>query len=188
MKIEATSFTIGEPVDSLEVSPLIYDLAADTQKQILETQYSVKPFSVQTISLERVFIDKLFAAEAYVRRSEDPQRAFEAAKHIYDLTVIREHEKVTSLLSDKEQMKRLLDIRVREEKERLDGIPGVAPSEFAFFTDAAGNVDVRRAYERMQNQYVFQDSDRIDYRKAMEALTAIQVALAKNPSWAYYRR
>ncbi len=29
--------------------------------------------------MERVFIDKLFAAEAYVRKAADPHRAFEAA-------------------------------------------------------------------------------------------------------------
>ena len=76
LKIEATSFTISEPVTSLEVTPMLYDLATDEQKQILETNYDVKPFEVQTITIERIFIDKLFAAEAYVRKSEEPHRAF----------------------------------------------------------------------------------------------------------------
>lgn len=187
LKIEATSFTISEPVDCLEISAMLYELASDEQKQILEAQYGAKPFNIQTIAMERVFIDKLFAAEAYVRKSADPHRAFEAAKHIYDLTVIREHEKIASLLTDKEQMKRLLDIRVAEEKERLDGIPDVEPSAFSFFTDAPANTDVRKAYEVMQNQYVLRDSDRIDYEQAMDALAAIQASLKKNNSWADYR-
>lgn len=187
LKIEATSFTISEPVDSLEISAMLYDLASDDQKRILEEQYEVKPFSIQTISMERVFIDKLFAAEAYVRRSDDPHRAFEAAKHIYDLVVIREHEKISTLLLDKAQMKRLLDIRITEEKERLDGIPGVLPLEFSFFTDAAPNADVRKAYEIMQNQYVLRDSDRIDYDKAMSALASIQANLLNNSAWTDYQ-
>ena len=37
------------------------------------------------VFIERIFVDKLFAAEAYVRQSENEHRAFEAAKHIYDL-------------------------------------------------------------------------------------------------------
>ncbi len=187
LKIEATSFTISEPVDSLEISAMLYDLASDDQKRILEEQYEVKPFSIQTISMERVFIDKLFAAEAYVRRSDDPHRAFEAAKHIYDLAVIREHEKISTLLLDKAQMKRLLDIRITEEKERLDGIPGVLPLEFSFFTDAAPNAYVRKAYEIMQNQYVLRDSDRIDYDKAMSALVSIQANLLNNSAWTDYQ-
>lgn len=186
LKIEATSFTISEPVESLEISSMLYSLATDEQKQILETHYDVRPFFVQTISMERVFIDKLFAAEAYVRKAAEPHRAFEAAKHIYDLAVIREHEKTVHLLSDKDQMKRLLDIRITEEKDRLDGIPGVLPSEFSFFVDAATNADVRKAYDVMQNQYVLRDSDRIDYDAAMDALASIKASLLNNPSWTDY--
>lgn len=84
LKIEATSFTISEPVDSMVVCAMIYDFASDEQKQILEAQYEVRPFSIQTISMERIFVDKIFAAEAYVRKSSESHRAFEAAKHIYD--------------------------------------------------------------------------------------------------------
>ncbi|MBQ3265236.1 MAG: nucleotidyl transferase AbiEii/AbiGii toxin family protein [Ruminococcus sp.] len=187
LKIEATSFTISEPVESLEISAMLYDLATDEQKQILATQYDVKPFSVQTISLERVFIDKLFAAEAYVRRSSDPHRAFEAAKHIYDLAVISNHEKIVALLLDEDKMKRLLDIRITEERERLDGIPGVTPSEFTFFTAAENNQEVRKAYEIMQNQYVLRDCDRIDFEKALIALADIEKKLKANPAWNNYR-
>ena len=187
LKIEATSFTISEPVESLEISAMLYDLATDEQKQILATQYDVKPFSVQTISLERVFIDKLFAAEAYVRRSSDPHRAFEAAKHIYDLAVISNHEKIVALLLDEDKMKRLFDIRITEERERLDGIPGVTPSEFTFFTAAENNQEVRKAYEIMQNQYVLRDCDRIDFEKALIALADIEKKLKANPAWNNYR-
>ena len=86
VKIEATSFTISEPVECLEITAMLYELASNEQKQILESEYDVGPFSIMTISIERVFIDKLFAAEAYVRKAYEPHRAFEAAKHIYDLT------------------------------------------------------------------------------------------------------
>lgn len=80
-------------------------------------------------------------------------------------------------------MKLLLDIRITEEKERLDGIPSVKPSEFSFFTDAASNAHVRKAYDIMQSQYVLRDSDCIDYDRAMEALAAIRDNLAENTSW-----
>lgn len=183
VKIEATSFTISEPVDSLEVSAMLYDLANEEQKRILQEQYEVNAFSIQTISMERVFIDKLFASEAYVRKSSEENRAFEAAKHIYDLVVISEHDQITSLLSDANQMKRLLDIRIMEEKERRDGIPGMAPCDFEFFKSAAANKDVRRAYDIMQNQYVLRDSDRIEYDKAITVLGFIEEKLIENSAW-----
>ena len=187
LKIEATSFTISEPVESLEISAMLYDLTTDEQKHILTTQYDVKPFSIQTISLERIFIDKLFAAEAYMRKSSDPHRAFEAAKHIYDLAVILDHEKIAALLLNEDQMKRLLDIRITEERERLDGIPSVMPSEFTFFTAAENNRDVRKAYEVMQNQYVLRDCDRIDFENALSALANIEKKLKSNPAWNNYQ-
>lgn len=46
------------------------------------------------ITLERIFVDKLFATEEYVRQSSVNHRAFEAAKHIYDLAVIADHPKI----------------------------------------------------------------------------------------------
>ncbi len=58
--------------------------------------------------------NKLFAAEAYVRRSAEPQRAFEAAKHIYDLAVMIRQPNIQSLLTDDAMVKKLLDIRVEE--------------------------------------------------------------------------
>ena len=184
LKVEATSFTISEPVDSLEISAMLYNLATEEQKKILETVYDVKPFFIQTITLERIFVDKLFAAEAYVRHSSINQRAFEAAKHIYDLAVIAQHPKVSALLSDSDKLKNLLEIRMKEEQGRLDGIPGVAPTEFIFFTQAGDNSDVRKAYETMQNQYVLREQDRIEFETAVKALMNIQESLLKNPAWA----
>lgn len=92
----------------------------------------VKPFEVQTITKERIFIDKLFAAEAYVRKSDESHHAFEAAKHIYDLTVLYSDISIQTLLCDAEQMEKLLLIRVTEEIERRDGIPGVIPRDLHF--------------------------------------------------------
>lgn len=186
LKIEATSFTISESVESLEIAPMIYNLATDEQKSILALQYDVKPFPVQTITMERIFIDKLFAAESYVRKSENPQRAFEAAKHIYDLSVMEKHLKIVALLSDNHKLKKLLDIRMTEEKERLDGIPGVHPMEFIFFTSVVNNSAVRSAYEIMQRQYVLRNTDRITFDNACGCLERLQTKLLENTAWKNY--
>lgn len=187
LKVEATSFTISEPIEQLEISPMLYELATDEERRILREQYDVSPFPIMTITVERIFIDKLFAAEAYVRRSAEPQRAFEAAKHIYDLAVMEGQPKIKKLLSDEEQMKKLLDIRMEEETGRLDGIPGVKPSEFSFFGSAAENEAVRKAYSIMQSQYVLRPADRIEYDAAAQALYRIQEKLMDNQAWAQYR-
>ena len=187
LKVEATSFTISEPVESLEIAPMLYDLASDDQKRILEQQYDVAPFKIKTITLERAFVDKLFAAEAYTRKSADAHRAFEAAKHLYDLAVMAKLPRIQRLFGSAEQVKHLLDIRMEEESNRLDGIPGVKPQEFSFFNDVASNTAVRKAYETMQNQYVLLASDRIDFEDAVAAMRSIQQHLQTCSAWIEYQ-
>lgn len=187
VKIEATSFTISEPIFDLQISTLLYDNASTEQKQILETQYDVKPFFIKTITIERIFVDKLFAAEAYVRNSNEGNKAFEAAKHIYDLAVISNHSNIISLMESNDPLKRLLDIRTTEEKKRLDGIPGVAPSEFVFFRLAGSDQNVKNAYGIMQKQYVLDVSKTIPFENAIETLKRIENTLWTNDTWYQYQ-
>ena len=165
---------------------MLYELATESEQSILQEQYDVAPFSVMTITIERIFIDKLFAAEAYVRQSTDPQRAFEAAKHIYDLVVMRQQPNIQNLLADEDLIKKLLDIRIEEEAGRLDGIPGVMPKDFTFFDAAVDSNAVRRAYAVMQAQYVLRTEDRIEYADAMAALGEIRNSLLGCKVWTTY--
>lgn len=181
IKVEATSFTISEPHTKLTVSSMIYDLATDEEKQILENQYGVYPFEVETITLERIFIDKLFAAESYVRKSNE--KAFEASKHIYDLAVMETHPAILSFLQNEQEMEELIAIRLEEEKNRLDGIPDVMPNEFLFFTRARYDQKIRTAYEIMQSQYVFRNEDRIEFDAAIDRIERLGIKLGQNLAW-----
>lgn len=132
VKVEATSFTISEPYEPVVIAPLIYEQAEPDQQLILLQQFDVSPFEILTMTIERIFIDKLFAAEAYTRSAAQEHHAFEASKHIYDLAVISHEPRIVSFLQNKEQLTKLLTIRLTEEKNRLDGIPGVLPKDFTF--------------------------------------------------------
>ena len=78
VKVEATSFTISEPYEPVVIAPLIYEQAEPDQQLILLQQFDVRPFEILTMTIERIFIDKLFAAEAYTRNAEKEHRAFDA--------------------------------------------------------------------------------------------------------------
>lgn len=179
VKIEATSFTISEPVEELEIAALIYDEAGDDAKAILRDQYDVAPFFIKTISLERLFVDKLFAAESYTRKSDEAGRAFEAAKHIYDLAVMESLPLVEKLIINKSKLNRLIEIRLEEEKGRLDGIPGVQPGEFIFFDQIISNEKIKHAYHIMQNQYVLLEVDRIPFEEAVNKISSLKNELKK---------
>lgn len=187
MMIEATSFTISEPVYDMEITPLIYDLASDSEKKILSEEYDIAPFAVKAITTERIFIDKLFAAEAYARKSSEPEKAFDAAKHIYDLSVMADMSNIQVLLSNEEDMEKLLDIRTEEEKGRLDGIPSVKPSEFEFFLSVVGNAALEKAYSYMLSVYVFNEVDRTPYEDVVGKIAEIHKRLLQNKGWTNYK-
>lgn len=183
VKIEATSFTISEPTETLSVAPIIYDNATPEQQKILTEQFEVFPFEIVTMTMERIFIDKLFAAEAYTRNAEKEHRAFEASKHIYDLAVICIEPRITALFQNEPLLRELLAIRLTEEQQRLDGIPGVLPKDFTFFDKACDNARIKKAYITMQNQYVLSSADRISMEEAQEKLLFIRNQLLRCVSW-----
>jgi hypothetical protein len=59
IKVESTAFTISEPHELLEIEPMVYELADPNQKEILSKSYNVAPFLIDTIKLERIFMDKV---------------------------------------------------------------------------------------------------------------------------------
>ena len=183
--IEATSFTISEPIYDMEITPLIYDLASE--KEILSVEYDISPFTVKAITTERIFIDKLFATEAYARKASEPEKAFDAAKHIYDLSVMADMPNIQALLSNEDDIKKLLDIRMEEELGRLDGIPGVKPSEFEFFSSILGNAALEKAYKDMLSVYVFNETDRTPYADAVSKIAEIHDRLLENMAWTDYK-
>ncbi len=183
VKVEATSFTIAEPTTSIEVSWMLCDYATNQQREILVDQYGMASFAVGSLTLERIFVDKLFAAESYTLRSADPDRAADAAKHIFDLSIMVGIPEVQTLLNDPDALATLLDIRMREEIGRRDGIPHRAPRDFVFFDAAFADRNVSRAYPRMLSRYVFDPSRAITFDESRLAIRSIRDALAVNRAW-----
>ena len=61
---------IRDRYEPVVIAPLIYEQAGPDQQLILLQQFDVHPFEILTMTIERIFIDKLFAAEAYTRNAE----------------------------------------------------------------------------------------------------------------------
>lgn len=183
VKIEVTSFTISKPTDEKEISPLIYDFAEDKDKEILESVFEVRPFVIKTISISRIFIDKLFAMEAYIRRVNEPDKALETAKHMYDLVILSNHPEIVPLYNDYEELKYLLNIRLKEELSRLDGVAGTKPEDFTCFSNMDNNEKLMQGYQRMENVYIFSAKDKIPYKQVVDALHQIHDKLSQNPAW-----
>lgn len=177
IKIEATSFTISEPTAPLMIAPALYELATPAEKKILEGSYHVCEFSIETITLERIFIDKLFAAEAYFRRCESPERAFDASKHIYDLCVLFQTEVIRSFITDERAVAHIMEIRLKEEIDRRDGIPGITIKQFGFWDLAINDERILKAFKGMQRVYVFLETDMISQATARAMLSLMKMKI-----------
>ena len=183
VKVEATSFTISEPTETISVNTLLYACATEKEREVLRSEYNMASFPIKIISLQRIFIDKLFAAEAYTRKLENPHRALEAAKHIYDLNVMMDMPKIQQLLENDGALAYLLKIRLMEEKNRLDGIPNVLPSQFELDKGVFRDKRLNQAFITMQNIYVLKEQDRLNYIPACEKVEKLFQMLRRMKAW-----
>lgn len=156
VKVEATSFTVSEPTEPLTISPLLYSEATETQRDILENSYRVKPFIVQTIKMERIFADKILAAEFYYQRG----MMFDTAKHLFDLVTMLEQNRIQNLLSQPDELVKMLAYKRREEQARIGSDLAQKPfSEFSLFQSIQDDMELMSAFTKMQEIYVFSDRD-----------------------------
>jgi predicted nucleotidyltransferase component of viral defense system len=156
VKVEGTSFTISEPVETLEISPLLYSEATQPQRQVLESNYEVKPFVIGTIKMERIFADKILAAEFYYQR----RMLLDTAKHLYDLTTMMEQDRIKTLLSTPEDLIKMLAYKRREERERIGSDLAEKPfSDFQLFQSVGVDAEFSAAFSKMQEIYVFSQRD-----------------------------
>ncbi|MEY8388899.1 nucleotidyl transferase AbiEii/AbiGii toxin family protein [Oscillospiraceae bacterium 38-13] len=180
VKVEATSFTVSEPTEPLEISPLLYSEATEVQRDILERRFEVRPFTIRTIKMERIFADKILAAEFYYQRG----MLFDTAKHLYDLATMLEQERIQRLLTDPEELIRMLAYKGKEEKERIGSDLAQKPfSEFTLFQTGRDDPELRDAFMRMQQIYVFSDEDILQpesLQRYMDRLTQRLLSLDEN--------
>ncbi|MDR0778201.1 MAG: nucleotidyl transferase AbiEii/AbiGii toxin family protein [Methanomassiliicoccaceae archaeon] len=173
VKIEATSFTKSEPHDLIEIAPAVYDLTNDENKTILRGTFGVCPFWITTIKLERIFMDKIFAAEFYYAIPEE-RRYVETAKHVYDLAVLSALPEIGALFGDERMCAYLAGLKREEEGVRHNSNLKNKPfSEFTIFDEYHTNNEFMRAYASMQRIYVPDAKDVIPVDKLRKAVDEI---------------
>ncbi|HWQ77154.1 MAG TPA: nucleotidyl transferase AbiEii/AbiGii toxin family protein [Syntrophomonas sp.] len=160
VKVEATSFTISEPVESLVVEPLLYTAADSEQQVILRDSYDVSRFEVKTIKIERIFADKILAAEFYYQR----QILFDVAKHLYDLTLMMKTERISALLTHENELLKMIEYKRREEQNRIGSDLAQKPfADFPLFKVLESDAKLQETFADMQRVYVFNESDAIPF-------------------------
>ncbi|MGN0992414.1 MAG: nucleotidyl transferase AbiEii/AbiGii toxin family protein [Bacilli bacterium] len=153
IQIEATSFTVSEPVSTYIIEPLVYKYATDEEKSILKEKYNISEFEIEIIKLERIFIDKIFAAEFYYERGmyED------VSKHLYDISIMIRNDDIKQLLKNKSELNKLIECKRKEEKSRLGGISESKKIINFDYMKIELNDNLINAFNKMQRIYVLDD-------------------------------
>lgn len=152
IQIESTSFTVSEPISTYTIEPLIYKYALDNEKKILKEEYDISEFNIEIIKLERIFVDKIFAAEFYFERNmyED------VSKHLYDISIMIKNDDIKKMLKNKQELNKLISYK-RKEESRLGGIASNKEIKDFNYMNLKFNDELINAFNKMQRIYVLDD-------------------------------
>ena len=168
--VEATSFTISEPTTPIEIAPYLYELCDDEKRNILTQSYDVAPFMIETISLERIFIDKVFATEFYFERGEFT----DVAKHVYDITVLLREKQILDFLSNKEKVQKIIELKRKEELNRREGVDAHREVvDFSYFKKLRESREFKSKFVDMQKIYVLNEKDFLTTEEALASISAL---------------
>lgn len=153
IQIESTSFTVSEPISTYTIEPLIYKYALDNEKKILKEEYDISEFNIEIIKLERIFVDKIFAAEFYFERNmyED------VSKHLYDISIMIKNDDIKKMLKNKQELNKLISYKRKEEESRLGGIASNKEIKDFNYMNLKFNDELINAFNKMQRIYVLDD-------------------------------
>ena len=174
IQVESTSFTVSEPTEKYYIEPLIYKLANADEKKILEEKFNISKIEIEIIKLERIFIDKIFATEFYYIRN----MYMDVSKHLYDITVLFNSDKIQKLLNNKEELSKLIEYKRQEENARIGGIEeNTEIKDFTYFKLNFSN-DLIQAFESMQNKYVLNDKYKVSIDEVKNILRKIYISFS----------
>lgn len=175
IQVESTSFTVSEPTEKYYIEPLIYKLASDDEKKILEEKFDISKIEIEIIKLERMFIDKIFAAEFYYIRN----MYMDVSKHLYDISILFNNDKIQKLLEDKEELSKLIEYKRQEEKVRIGGIDeNTQIKDFNYFK-LEFSYELIKEFENMQNKYVLNDKYKVSIEEVKNILEQIYNKVCK---------
>lgn len=175
IQVEATSFTVSEPIEIHTIEPLVYKYANEKEREILTNEFDIHPFEIKVQKLERIFIDKLFAAQLYFQK----QMYVDLSKHLYDLTILFQTKRIQEFFNNKEEFEKIVSYKREEEIYRKGGVDkDILIKDFGYF-GLNFNKEIINAFDLMQEKYIFKDEYRITIEDSKHTLEKIQNKIEK---------
>lgn len=106
--IDASRMSVGIPFEERSVTTYISDYLRETDQEHVIEEYQLHPVQVLTLSMERTFIEKLGSTVKFAFKDEregpdDLLRLKRGIRHIYDLHMLVQQEKIRRFMLDEVQ-------------------------------------------------------------------------------------
>lgn len=161
--IETTYYIGSFPSEVKQISSYIYDFLKNQNRTDLIEKYELEPFDVRVQSLERTFIDKVFAICDYHLRNKYQRNS----RHIYDLY------KLFSLINMDENFKDLLEnVRLLRRENRMCESAQEGMNINKILKEIIDTNDFRDDYNKTTS-YMFFDGESLKYEEAITVLNKI---------------
>lgn len=133
-------------------------------------EFDIKPFEIKVQKLERIFIDKLFAAQSYYNK----EMYIDLSKHLYDITTLFKEKRIQELFNNKEEFNRIVEYKRLEEVYRKGGVDkDIRIKDFGYFY-MEYNEEFLKSFKLMQDKYIFKEEYRIEIEKVKKILKEIK--------------
>ena len=138
-------------------------------------EFDIKPFEIKVQKLERIFVDKLFAAELYFEK----KMYMDLSKHLYDLTILFKTKRIQEFLNNKKEFEKIVEYKIEEEIYRNGGVDkNIQIKDFGYF-NTEYNENILKAFKLMQDKYIFKDEYRITIDEVKNILKEIYNRMCK---------
>lgn len=106
VKLEIGSSVRPDPYSKKSLQTYIQDYLESRGMNDVVQEFELEPVTVNTLAIERTFLDKVMAVKRHAYGGTLPQKA----RHVYDVTMLLDRPEIQKFLSDKDELKRLLEL------------------------------------------------------------------------------
>lgn len=160
--VETMTTFLSYPVEVKSVSSFLRDYLVDTDNDSLIEAYELETFNIKTQSIERTFVDKVFAICDYYMTG----KIHEKSRHIYDLAMLIKHVKLDNEM--KELINRVRITRQKQTKRCPSSEASVLINDL--LKDIVKNHIYKDDYDEITTKLLFKPFDYIDAIKALEVI------------------
>lgn len=173
VKLEIGSSVRPDPYNKRSLQTYIQDYLESKGMNNVAEEFGLVPVVINTLGVERTFLDKVMAVKRHAYLGTLPQKA----RHVYDVTMLLERPEIRTFLLDKKELKRLLELTKKTDSFYLTrrGIAKDYNPTGPYNFDAWKNCfdwTLKNNYEHLHETLLYTDKKQ-DFSKAVETFEKI---------------